>query len=826
MRLLVRIASTLLLLLLVGALAGYLLLLRISADLPDYQQLANYEYPVVTRVLASDGRLLAEYAIEKRVYVPIRAIPRRVIDAFLAAEDKTFYEHPGIDVPGIANAIRINLETQISGGDRRPVGASTITQQVAKNFLLTNEVSYERKIKEAILAYRIEQAYSKDRILELYLNQIYLGQGSYGVAAAALDYFNKRLDELTIGEAAYIAGLPKAPENYNMFRKPAEAKGRRDWVIGRMAEDGRISREEADAARQEALVPRIRGEAEAVRADYFAEEVRRELIKNPEIGENGLYKGGLYVRSTLNPKFQEIADRVLRAGLVRYDIRHGYRGPVAKIELTDDWATKLAAVAPPSDLYQWRLAAVLSADDKEARIGFADKTEATMPLAELKWARKAENGHVVGGAIAKASDAVQPGDVVIVEREEKNAEGKDYPEGTYALRQIPEVSGALVAMDPHTGRVHALVGGWSYTQSEFNRATQALRQPGSSFKPIVYLAALDSGFTPSTVILDAPITLPQGPGLPDWSPENYGGNFLGPTTMRVGIEKSRNLMTVRVAQAIGMQKVVEYATKLGVVDHMDAVLSMALGAGETTPLRMATAYSMIVNGGKRITATFIDRIQDRRGHTLFRHDNRACGNCQNLSWADQPAPALPDTREQVIDPGTAYQMVSILEGVVQRGTATIVREVGKPLAGKTGTTNDSKDTWFVGFSPDLTVGVYIGFDNPRNLGDKETGGGLAAPIFRDFMKEALADQPATPFRVPAGIRLVRVDLKTGQRSSGAGTILEAFKPGTEPTGQGGVIIGGSGDMFGTTSSTGTTPATTTPTGTGATTPPAGTGGLY
>ncbi|HVR66334.1 MAG TPA: penicillin-binding protein 1A [Verrucomicrobiae bacterium] len=818
MRLLGRIASALFLLLLVGTLVIYLILLRISSDLPDYQQLANYEYPVVTRVLAGDGRLLAEYSIEKRVYVPIRAIPRRVIDAFLAAEDKTFYEHPGIDVPGIVNAILINAKNHIGGGDRRPVGASTITQQVAKNFLLTNEVSYERKVKEAILAYRIEQAYSKDRILELYLNQIYLGQGSYGVAAASLDYFNKRLDELTISEAAYIAGLPKAPENYNMFRKPAEAKGRRDWVIGRMLEDGRISKDEAIGAKEEALVSRKRGEAEVVRADYFAEEVRRELIKNPEIGEDGLYKGGLYVRSTLNPKFQDIADRVLRAGLVRYDLRHGYRGPVAKIELGEDWAMKLAAVAPPADLYDWRLAAVLSADDKEARIGFADKSEGTMPLAELKWARFAEGGKVVGKAIAKASDAVQPGDVVIVVLTPANAEGEAYPEDTYALRQIPEVSGALVAMDPHTGRVHALTGGWSYTQSEFNRATQALRQPGSSFKPIVYLAALDSGFTPSTVILDAPITLPQGPGLPLWSPENYGGDFLGPTTMRVGIEKSRNLMTVRVAQAIGMQKVVEYATKLGVVDHMDPVLSMALGAGETTPLRMATAYSMIVNGGKKITATFIDRIQDRRGHTLFRHDDRIC-DCASQSWADQTAPVIPDTRAQVIDPGTAYQMVSILEGVVQRGTATIVKQVGKPLAGKTGTTNDSKDTWFVGFSPDLTVGVYIGFDNPRNLGDKETGGGLAAPIFRDFMLEALADQPATPFRVPAGIRLVRVDLKSGQRASGPGTIFEAFKPGTEPNGQG-VVIGGSGDMFGTGAVGGTTGGGTT------TTAPTGTGGLY
>jgi penicillin-binding protein 1A len=817
MRLLVRIASSALLLLLVGIIAGYLFLLKVSADLPDYQQLADYEYPVVTRVLASDGRLLAEYAIEKRVYVPIHAIPRRVIDAFLAAEDKTFYEHSGIDLPGIANALWINLRNL--GSDRRPVGASTITQQVAKNFLLTNEVSYERKIKEAILAYRIEQAYSKERILELYLNQIYLGQGSYGVAAAALDYFNKRLDELTIGEAAYIAGLPKAPETYNMLRKPVDAKNRRDWVLGRMLEDGRISRDEAAAARQEQLVARRRGEAEAVRADYFAEQVRRELIGNPQIGENGLYKGGLYVRSTLDPRYQEIADRVLREGLVRYDLRQGYRGPVGKIELGDGWAERLAAVAAPTDLYAWRLAAVLAAEDKAVRIGFADGAEGAVPLAELKWARRAEGGRVVGGAIAKPADAVQPGDVVIVARVEADADGNAYPEATYALRQIPEVSGALVAMDPHTGRVHALVGGWSYTQSEFNRATQALRQPGSSFKPIVYLAALDSGFTPSTVILDAPVSIPQGEGLPLWEPENYGGDFLGPATMRVGIEKSRNLMTVRVAEAIGMDRVVDYATKLGVVDRLDPVLAMSLGAGETTPLRMTTAYSMIVNGGKKITATFIDRIQDRHGQTVYRHDGRACAGCRDLAWSDQAAPVIPDTREQVIDPGTAYQMVSILEGVVQRGTATVVKGAGRPLAGKTGTTNDSKDTWFVGFSPDLAVGVYIGFDTPRNLGDKETGGGLAAPIFRDFMKEALADEPPTPFRVPAGIRMVRVDLKTGQRASGDGTILEAFKPGTEPTGQG-VVIGGSGDMFGT--------GIGGPSGGsgGATTPPSGTGGLY
>jgi penicillin-binding protein 1A len=459
------------------------------------------------------------------------------------------------------------------------------------------------------------------------------------------------------------------------------------------------------------------------------------------------------------------------------------------------------------------LAVILDAAAGEAKIGFADGTEGTIPLAELRWARLAREGKVVGPSIAKATDAVQPGQVVIAGKVEKNEEGEAYPADTYALRQIPEVSGAIVAMDPHTGRVFAMTGGWSYKQSEFNRATQAMRQPGSSFKPIVYLAALDSGYTPSTVVLDAPVVIDQGPGLPPWSPQNYGGDFLGPTTMRVGIEKSRNLMTVRVAQAVGMEKVVEYAKRLGVVDNMMPTLAMSLGAGETTPLRLTAAYAMIVNGGKRITPTFIDRIQGRRGDTIYRHDDRPCVGCRVAAWTGQPVPQIPDVRDQILDPRTAYQMVSILEGVVQRGTGTAVRAVGKPLAGKTGTTNDSKDAWFVGFSPDLAVGVYVGYDQPRSLGGKETGGAIAAPIFRDFMTEALADKPATPFRVPPDLRLVRIDLSTGQRPTGEGgrVILESFKPGTEPNGQV-VVIGGSGDVLNNSG--------------GASAVPTGTGGLY
>jgi penicillin-binding protein 1A len=471
-------------------------------------------------------------------------------------------------------------------------------------------------------------------------------------------------------------------------------------------------------------------------------------------------------------------------------------------------------VPVPKGLYEWRLALVLDAAAGAAQIGFADGSEGTIPLAELKWARLVKDGKVVGPAIGKASDAIQAGQVVIVAKVEKSEEGAEYPPDTYALRQIPEVSGAIVAMDPHTGRVFAMTGGWSFEESEFDRATQAKRQPGSSFKPIVYMAALDSGYTPSTVVLDAPIAIDQGPGLPLWTPENYGGDYLGPTTMRVGIEKSRNLMTVRVAQAVGMTKIVEYARKLGVVDNMMPTLAMSLGAGETTPLRMTTAYAMIVNGGKQITPTFIDRVQDRNGKTIFRHDERPCRGCRVASWAGQSVPQIPDDRAQILDPGTAYQMVSILEGVVQRGTATVVKAVGKPLAGKTGTTNDSKDAWFVGFSPDLAVGVYVGFDQPRSLGGRETGGAIAAPIFRDFMLEALADKPATPFRIPPNLRFLRVDLATGQRPTAESgrIILEAFKPGTEPNGEV-IVIQGSGDV-----------PTDGTLGTGAA--PTGTGGLY
>jgi penicillin-binding protein 1A len=771
---------------LVGLVAGYFIVQHYSADLPDYTQLAKYDPPVVSRVLAGDGRLLAEYANERRIFVPIDAIPKRVINAFLAAEDKSFYSHPGIDITGILRAVLTDLTR--FGSDRRPIGASTITQQVAKNFLLDSEVSVKRKVREIILALRIEKAFSKDRILELYLNQIYLGGGSYGVTAAALNYFNKSLDDLTVGEAAYLASLPKAPSKYDLTKYPDAALARRNWVVGRMREDGYIGEADAIAAQAEPLKLHPRDKAEVVSADYFAEEVRRELVVR--FGEKALYEGGLTVRTSLDPDLQAIADKVLRKGLENYDRQHGYRGPVTHIDVSGNWVAALAAVNDPPGLFDWQLAVVLATDAKAAKIGLHDGAEGSIPLAELTWARHVDANHNLLAAIRKPADAITDGDVVMVEQVAKDAQGKDYPADTYGLRQIPEISGSMVAMDPHTGRVLAITGGWSYDLSQFDRATQAMRQPGSAFKPVVYLAALENGLTPSTVIMDAPIVIDQGAGLGLWKPENYEQDFLGPTTLRVGLERSRNLMTVRVAQAIGMDKVVDMAKRLGVVDELQPVLAMALGSADTTVLRLTNAYSQIDNGGKKVMPTLIDRVQDKLGHTIFRHDQRSCEGCL-ADWHGQPPPTVPDTREQVLDPATAYQMVSMMQGVVQRGTGAIVGTLGRPLAGKTGTTNNSNDVWFVGYSPDLAVGCYMGYDTPRSLGPVATGGMIIAPLFKNFMAEALKDKPSVPFRVPPGIRLVRVDLKTGQRAQpgDANVILEAFKPGTEPNGQGGVVMG-------------------------------------
>ena len=789
----------------VGVAGVSALLWHYSKDLPDYSQLRDYEPPVMTRVHAGDGSLVGEYARERRLYLPIQAVPKLVISGFLAAEDKNFYEHGGLDFTGIARA-GVNY-LQNFGSNRRPQGASTITQQVAKNFLLTNELSMTRKIKEALLALKIERTYSKDKILELYLNEIYLGLGAYGIAAASLVYFDKSVNELNIQEAAYLASLPKAPNNYHPFRQRERALERRNWVIDRMAEAGFIKAADAEAAKKTPLgVTTKTSVAHTFSAEYFAEEVRRELYER--YGEKKLYEGGLSVRTSLDPKMQVIARKALTDGMIKYDEAHGYRGAIAQIDISGDWGTKLADVKTLNDIAPWRGAVVLEVGDQSARVGLQPGRDPAgridrardigiVPLDTMKWAR------VSGKTPTKVSQVLNPGDVIYVEPDAKK-------EGQFRLRQVPEISGAIVVQDPWTGRVLAMVGGFSYDQSQFNRATQALRQPGSSFKPIVYAAALDNGYTPSSLVLDAPIELDQGPGLGVWKPENYENNFFGPSTLRFGIEHSRNVMTVRLSQDIGMPMIAEYARRFGVYDSLPPYLSFSLGAGETTLLRMVTAYSMIDNGGRKVKPTLIDRIQDRYGHTVYRHDERECIGCSAPKWENQPEPSLIDRRQQVIDPMTAYQITSMMEGVVQRGTAGSVgfqKEVGKPVAGKTGTTNDYKDAWFVGFTTDVTVGVYFGFDKPRSLGRSSTGGGVAAPVVRDFMKYALADKPGAPFRVPPGIKLIRVDAKTGMRA-GPDTqkaILEAFKPGTAPpdnysvvgfdNGQGGQPAGGGGGGF-------------------------------
>ena len=786
-RFLVIIFSLFLLLVVLGGGSSLFVLWRFGRDLPDYKQLADYRPAVMTRVHAGNGSLIGEFARERRLFVPTTAIPRLVIDAFLSAEDKTFYSHPGIDFAGIATALFRNVWNVMDGGKRRPVGASTITQQVAKNFLLTNEISIARKIKEAILAFRIENAFSKDRILELYLNEIYLGIGSYGVAAAALNYFDKSLDELTLEETAYLAALPKAPNNYHPIRNRKAAKERRNWVLKQMADNSVISPLAAKRASARVLLIRRPDPTRIFEAGYFAEEVRRELLE--KYGENRLYEDGLSVRTTVEPALQAIADQELRAGLAAYDRRHGWRGPLTRIKVTDDWLTALGKVPIPKGIGNWYIAVVLKLNSEKAEIGFSNGIEGGIPLKQLIWARPWRKGERVGPRVRRPSDVLNVGDVVAVAAVPKT--DKSYHPGYYSLQQIPAINGGLVAIDPHTGRVLAMSGGYSYEASQFNRATQAMRQPGSAFKPFVYAAALENGFTPSSLVLDGPFVIDVGRGQGKWKPANYTKRFYGPSTLRLGIEKSRNLMTVRLANYIGMDKVVDYASRFGIMEDMPPLLPMALGAGETTLLKLTTAYAMLVNGGKRVVPTLIDRIQDRRGRTVFRHDARDCPGCVSSGWHGQVTPQIADLRQQIIESGTAYQIVSMLEGVVQRGTGIRIKVIRKPLAGKTGTTNKNRDTWFMGFSPDLAVGVYIGFDNPRSLGRRETGSSVAVPVFRDFMARALAKRPAIPFRIPPSIQLVRISGETGLPAgpNERHVVLEAFKPGTVPNNSGPVLDG-------------------------------------
>jgi len=741
-------------------------------DLPDYHALTNYQPPIVTRAYASDGRLLAEFATEKRVFVPVSTVPPLVIHAFLSAEDKNFYSHVGIDPVGI---LRAGINNFLHPHAKKK-GASTITQQVAKNFLLGNEVSYTRKIKEAILSFRIEQTYSKDKILELYLNEIYLGKSAYGVAAAALEYFNKPLDELNLEEAAYLAALPKGPANYDPDRRYKEAMERRNWVIDEMVANGYASKADGEAAKAKPITIVHRDSSEYVNYPYFAEEVRRKLMEL--YGEKSLYEGGLIAETTLVPEYQRLAEKALRNGLIGYDDRYGlHTKPITHININNaQWPEELGKVTRPAGSESFSIAVVLDSSDKKATIGFTNGSKGTIPYDRMKWARR--NGMTP----ARVSDLLKPGDVWLTEPVDEKDAKKEI--NTYWLRQIPDVQGGIIVMDPHTGRIFAVAGGFSYEMSQFNRAMQAQRQPGSAFKPFVYLTALENGFTPATLVADEPFVMDMGPGQGKWDPKNYHDDYLGPVPLRKGIELSRNLMTIRLASYVGMDKVAATAKRFGIDDNLPPYLSMSIGAGDTTLLRMVTGYSSFVNGGKKVEPTLIDRVQDRNGKTVYVHDQSPCKDCGSLiAWAGQPTPEIPDTRPQIADPRNMYQIVSMLEGVVQRGTGILIRDIGRPVAGKTGTTNDSKDTWFIGFTPDILVGVYVGFDDPKPMGSHETGSRVAVPIVKEFMEEALKDVPPVPFRVPPGIRLVEINENTGARAKPGDEkdILEAFVEGTEPS---------------------------------------------
>ena len=757
----------------------FYILWHFGKDLPDYRQLSKYEPSVVSRVYAGNGALLKEYSIERRVFVPIDVIPKRIISAFLSAEDKDFYDHLGVDIQAITRALITNFKNY--GKGKRLVGASTITQQVAKNFLLSSEVSFERKIKEAILAIRIERAFSKKEILELYLNEIYLGNNSYGIAAAALNYFDKSLDDLTIDEAAFLATLPKAPSKYNPKTNYKRVFDRRNWVLNQMYRNGYLNAKERDKLQSKEIVLTKSSGLDDTSAPYFAEEVRRKMLKS--FGFDALYEGGLSIRTTLNPTLQKHAEEALFEGLENLDKRQGWRGVIQNINLQKVNNDELKKIInkfqeglPPN-----RIISVVKKIKNDKLSLYTLDEQIELKFQSEVWLRKQiiykdkdnkkQIGH--GKKFKFFTEFLKEGDIILLKKQDK----------IYSISQIPKVNGAIVVVNPNTGRVLAMTGGYQFTKSEFNRATQAFRQPGSAFKPFVYLAALDQKIKPTDIILDAPLSYDQGFGLPKWKPANYTKKFYGPSPVRLGIEKSRNLMTARLALLVNMENIKKYGKNFGIYDNLPNLLSMSLGAGETTLMRLTCAYAMIVNGGKKISPIIIDRVQDRRGKTIFKNDLRRCKNCELENYNDfTKVPKLVDEREQITDPGSAYQMVSMLRGAVKRGTGKLINKLNKTLAGKTGTTNSNQDAWFIGFSSDLVVGVFVGFDKPSSLGKTETGSSVAAPIFRDFMSKALYNKPDTPFRRPAGIKLIKVNPKTGllSKSNSRNYIIEAFKPGQLP----------------------------------------------
>ncbi len=722
-----------------------------SNNIADYKFLKNYKPPVSSKVYSGNGDLVADFSKEKRIFVPYRSIPQNVINAFLSAEDKNFFSHPGVDAKGVLRAIVNNVQNIMTS--QRLEGASTITQQVAKNFLLTNEVSINRKIKEAILAFRIERALSKERILELYLNQIYLGSGAYGVAAASLEYFDKSIKELNYQEAALLAALPKAPSKYNPYRNIKLAKFRRDLVLKNLFDNNFLTFNEYEELKKKNINLKKTKRVFLEDAQYYIEDVRKNIIEI--LSYEKVYNQGFNINTPINLELQKIATDSLRDGLINYDKRKGWRGPLTNKIYTKKWFNSLEKYDLEKSI-GWKIAIIKKISKFSAEIETKDKIAGTIEYKDISWTKK------------EFDDLFRKGDIVYVQQINNNK---------FSLKQIPKINGGIVVMDPYTGRVLALSGGFSFKNSEFNRSSQALRQPGSAFKPFVYALALENNYTPSSLVLDAPLVLDQGSDLKMWKPENYGKKFYGPSTLRVGLEKSRNLMTVRIAQNLGINKLVNFSKDLGIYENPEELLSISLGSAETTLIKLTSAYSAFINGGKLVSPILIDRVQDSEGNTILNNEKRACSNCDQISFTGKDYPKIKNNYKQIFSSQTAYQITSFLEGAVKRGTGKKLRDLNLNLAGKTGTTNENTDAWFIGFTSNLVVGVYVGMDNPQSLGRYETGSKTALPIFKNFIKLAIKKSDARPFKVADGITMMVVDPSTGQKAkfSSKDTILEAYK---------------------------------------------------
>ena len=737
---------------LLTVIAIFSILWTFSNNIPDYKFLKNYKPPVSSKMYSGDGDLVADFSKEKRIFVPYSTIPSNVINAFLSAEDKNFFTHPGVDAKGVLRATFNNITNIMTS--KRLEGASTITQQVAKNFLLTNEVSINRKIKEAILAFRIERALNKERILELYLNQIYLGSGAYGVAAASLEYFDKSIKELNYAEAALLAALPKAPSKYNPYNNIDLAKFRRDLVLKNLSQNGFLSLEKYEEYKKQKIKLKKKKKIYLEDAQYYIEDVRKNIID--KLTYEKVYKQGYNINTPIDLNLQKIATESLRNGLIAYDQRKGWRGPITNIKYNDKWYKNIDKKYKLEDSINWEIAIVKEISQFQTKIETIDKLSGLIKYNEISWTKK------------EFEDLLKVGDLIYVKKVKDNF---------YSLKQLPKINGGIVVMDPYTGRVLALSGGFSFKSSEFNRATQALRQPGSAFKPFVYALALENKYTPSSLVLDAPLVLDQGVDLKKWKPENYGKKFYGPSTLRVGLEKSRNLMTVRIAQNLGVDKVARFSKELKIYNDPEELLSISLGSAETTLLNLTSAYSSFVNGGKLISPIIIDRIQDSEGNTIINNENRKCINCDEISYTGKDYPQIKDNYNQVMSEQTAYQVTTILEGVIKRGTGKKLKDLQLNLAGKTGTTNENTDAWFIGFTSNLVIGVYVGMDNPKPLGKFETGSKAALPIFREFIEKSVKKSDARPFKVPEKMTLMVIDPLTGEKAkfNSKNTIIEAYK---------------------------------------------------